>query len=184
MAMLNARQARQTLEVVIDIGDGVTVRAQREDMTLLVFDGRVPMPLLAAVQRMIDMPGLTDMERLESLGETNSKDLIRVIREHAVAVLLEPRCSLEPTDDPDVLPVSYFSVPQLMQIWTETAVVPKVTMPQATRFRERAVDVVPDVAPTRADVPPAAKPVAVPAPRRSRRKIVNSKGKSVEYLGR
>ena len=54
--LLNPRTLRRSNEVQVDLGDGTYILARREDMTLLVFEGRVPMPMLAAVQKMIDMP--------------------------------------------------------------------------------------------------------------------------------
>jgi len=159
--LISARKFRSNLEVVVEIRPGEHVRARREDMTLLVFEGRLPMPLLAAVQRMVDMPaGASDADRLAELGAEAGATLAQVLREHAVRVVIEPKLVLEDTGNPDELPVSYLSTAELTAIWSATALVPMVTAASAGRFRGRAVVDDVDAAPNGADVPPVAERVA------------------------
>lgn len=136
---LSARTARQQNETIIDLGDGTHVRARKEDLTVLVFEGRVPMPLLAAVQQMIDLPNATPMQRVEALGAQNGQSLVELLREHVCKVCIDPVVVPVDDGDPDHLPVSYFSVPQMMTIWTRTAVVPRVTPLEAATFRPETV---------------------------------------------
>lgn len=163
LVLLNARKARDESEVTVDLGNGTAVRARKEDMTLLVFDGRVPLPLLAAVQRMIDMPGATDVERLEALGTEHGGNLVKLLQEHACAVVMQPKITMTDTGDPDTLPVHYFNTPQLMAIWSATAVVPRFTRVDAGRFRDDASADVDHAAPVVEDVQPVAELVAAPA---------------------
>lgn len=163
MVQLSARAARAENEVTVDLLDGTFVTARKEDMTLLVFDGRVPMPLLAAVQRMIDMPGATDLERLEALGTEHGGNLVKLLREHACSVVMNPKVTMEDTGDPDTLPVTYFSTPKLMAIWTATAVVPRFTTAAAGRFRVGASADVAAPGHVGEEVPPAAEQLVAPA---------------------
>ena len=133
--LLDPRKVRREHHVRVDLGDGTAVLARREDLTVLVFEGRIPMPLLAAVQKMIDMPEASPADRIMSLGEAAGRDLVRVLREHVCAVVLQPRVTMEESGDPDTVPVSYFDIQQLMAIWTATAVVARVTPAGAARFR-------------------------------------------------
>lgn len=133
LKLLNPREVRRANEIKVDIGDGMYVRARRDDVTAMVFDGRVPMPILTAVQKLIEMPHSTSAERVKALGDAG-KTLIEVVREHAVRVVIEPKLSLTETGDLDVLPVDYLNVNQLMAIWTETAVTPNIGPERAARF--------------------------------------------------
>lgn len=160
--MLDPKVARAAAEVVVDLGDGALVRCRKEDMTTLVFDGRVPMPILAAVERMIKLPTVSsDADRIAALGTDNGRDIVKIMREHAVAVILEPRFSMEFTSDESVVPITYLTVPQLVKVWNATAMVPKVTQSQAGKFRRRTGGRAADALPVGPDVPAAPKPMVV-----------------------
>lgn len=161
--LLDPRKYREKNELEIDLGDGTHVVARKEDMTLLVFEGRVPMPMLTAVQKMIEMPNASAVERIQALGD-GGKDLVRVLREHACKVVLKPILVMEDDGNPEHLPIQYLDVNQLMVIWSATAVVPQIGVAAAARFRPRvAADDDPAV-PAREDVQPAPEPVGVPGP--------------------
>jgi hypothetical protein len=151
--LLNARKMRDRQGIQIDLGDGTFVKARREDMTLLVFEGRVPMPMLAAVQKMIELPDASPMERIQSLGAENGRTLVEVLRDHACRVVLEPKIVREDDGDPDHLPVEFLDTQKLMAIWMKTAVIPEVTNEDAATFRpERSLHAVAP-APTRPNLP-------------------------------
>lgn len=154
MSRLKARDLRTQMEVEVDLGDGETLLAKRFDMAMLVFEGRVPLTLLTAVQKMMEMPNASNLERLASLDEMEKQDIIAAMRRHAAMVAIDPKVSEEQTDDPSVVPAAYLSLAQLTSIWTATAVVPKVTAAQAASFRSEVGidDVV--AAPVGEDVPP------------------------------
>jgi hypothetical protein len=153
--LLSARKAREERDVIVDLEDGTYVRARREDMALLMFEGRIPMPMLVAVQRMIEMPHASAMERVLSLGEDNSRTLLDVLRRHVCNVVLEPFLVMTDDGDPDHLPVDYFDIPKLMLIWNATAVLPRVTPVEAATFRGRARPDVTPAPPNSAHVPAA-----------------------------
>jgi hypothetical protein len=158
--LLNTRRLRETREVKVDIGNGDHVLARKEDMTLLVFEGRVPMPVLAAVQEMIELPNATPIERIAALGDSG-KSLIQILRAHAVKVVVQPVLTLIDDGNPDHLPADMLDVNQLMAIWTATAVVPPIGAPAAAEFRPRAVELPAAPVPDGEAVPPTAKPVAI-----------------------
>jgi hypothetical protein len=151
--LLSARKVRQTHEVQVDLGDDTFIRARKEDMTLLVFEGRVPMPLLAAVQKMIDMPNASALERVEALGAEHGRKLIDILREHACKVSLEPQIVMTDDGDPDHLPVAFLDTQKLLTIWIATAVVPEVTPIQAATFRAGASSDVAPAVPVGQDLP-------------------------------
>ena len=133
--LLSARKMREQNEVHVDLGDDTFIRARREDMTSLLLEGRVPMPMLAAVQKMIDMPSASPLERIEALGQDGGRTLLEVVREHACKVAIEPLIVMVDDGNPDHLPVALLDTPKLMAIWTATAVIPGVSQVTAATFR-------------------------------------------------
>jgi hypothetical protein len=163
MALLTAKAARERNKVTVDLGDGTEVIARRDDMSMVVLDGRLPLPLLAAVENMVNLPDATNAERLKILTEPHDGvNMATMLREHAMRVCINPRVVPDDSQDEDAVPIGYFSVDQLMVLWISTAVVPEVTLSQATRFRGGASTAAPDDVPNGADVRPAAEPVVVP----------------------
>jgi hypothetical protein len=134
--LLSARKLRESNQVKVDLGDGTFIRARREDMTLLVFEGRIPMPMLAAVQKMIDMPNASPAERIAALGTEHGRTLVEVLREHACKVAIEPKIVMTDDGNEDNLPVTFLDTQKLMTIWMATALIPEVTVTRAATFRE------------------------------------------------
>ena len=134
--VLSARKLRERNNVKVDMGDDTFVLCRREDMTMLVFEGRIPMPMLAAVQRMIDMPNASPSERLAALGAEHGRTLIEVLREHACKVAIEPKIVMQDDGDPDHLPVDLLDTQKLMAIWMTTALIPEVSAARAATFRQ------------------------------------------------
>lgn len=159
--LLDPRKARDQHEVTVDLQDGTHVLARKEDIQVLVFEGRVPMPMLTAVQKMIDMPSATPIERVASLGD-EAKSLLDVLRTHACRVVITPTLVLEEDGNRDHLPVSYLDIQQLMAIWKATAVVPEVGVASAARFRARQPADDAAAVSNGQDVPSAPEPLAVP----------------------
>lgn len=133
--LLNARKVRANNQVKVDLGDDTFILARREDMTLLVFEGRVPMPMLSAVQKMIEMPGATPAERIAALGSEHGRTLVEVLREHACKVALEPIIVMQEDGNEDHLPVTLLGTQKLMAIWMATAMIPEVSHAEAATFR-------------------------------------------------
>lgn len=158
--VLDARQFRRNNEVEVTIDDDAFILCRKEDLAVLVFEGRLPMPMLAAVQKMIEMPNASPAERVEALGKENGRVLVEVLREHVCRVALKPKIVMEDDGNEQHLPVTLFDTQTLMRIWTATAVVPQVSQLAAATFREPASAVPADAAPDGHDVPPAAAPVA------------------------
>jgi hypothetical protein len=169
LKLLDPRSMRKANEIEVDLGDGTMVVARRQDMTLLVFQGHVPMPMLAAVQRMIELPNATPAERVDSLGG-EGRNLVDLLRRHAVTVVMKPRITDTDTGELDALPVEYLGIQQLMAIWNATAVVPIVGTSQAAEFRGGAESHDAPPVPDEPEVPPAPK------------QLVN--GRDIEYVGR
>jgi hypothetical protein len=157
---LDPRELRNQSTVTVDIGGGRCVVAQRLDMTSMVFEGLVPMPLLTAVQRMISMPEEDPIARLASMEATDKQSMLEMLRKHACRAVINP--VVTPTDDGDQnhLPVSLLAVDILMKIWNATAVEPLLSPLEATTFRPRGSADADPVLPAREDVRPAAAPVA------------------------
>lgn len=154
LKLLDPRAVRGASEVEVDLGDGTMVMARRQDMTMMVFEGRVPMPMLNAVQRMVEMPNATPQERVATLG-SEGRNLVELLRSHAVAVVTKPKMVLVDTGDPDVIPVEFLNIQQLMAIWNATAVVPKFGALGAARFRGGAGTDAPPAVAIEPDLPPA-----------------------------
>lgn len=163
--IVDVRQFRSKWEVNVELGGGLGhIVVRKQDMTLLLMNGKVPMPVLAAVQRMIDMPDVaTDAERLAVLVQDEQGDsLVNMLHEHACAVALKPRLTMGYTEEPGTLPVTYLNLPQLMAIWTATAVVPKVTTAEAGRFRFATDADAPPVVADEPSIPAPAEQLVVP----------------------
>jgi hypothetical protein len=171
LKLLSAKDVRKDTEIEVDLGDGTFVKARKLDMTLLIFEGQIPMALLAAAQRMMDMPDGTIEDRVRLLGEGESRSMIEMMRQHAATVVIQPRITMDDTSDPNALPASYLTLPQLLAIWNATAIIPRFAARPAARFRSDAGTDAPAPAPTGESVPPAAV------------ELVTADGKRVDYLG-
>jgi hypothetical protein len=140
--------------------DGSTILCRRKDMVTLVLEGGLPMPMLQAAQKMIDMPEATPFQRVEALGGDNGRSLMDVLRNHACDVALDPKITHTDTGDPNALPVGMLSTTELLAIWTETAVIPVVGPDAAAEFRPAASAPADLPAPHEPDLQPTAQPVA------------------------
>lgn len=162
LRLLNARDVRREAEIEVDLGDGTMVKARKMDMTLLVFEGQISMTMLTAVQKMVEMPDASPVDRVAALGG-EGRSMVDMLRKHASVVVVAPRITLEDSPDPNVIPASYLNLPQLMAIWNATAVTPRFGASQAARFRRGTVLDDDAPAPTGESVPPASVDVARPA---------------------
>lgn len=169
LRLLNPREVRRDSEIEVDLGDGTMVRARKLDMTLLVFEGQLSMTMLVAVQRMVDMPDASPVDRVNALGG-EGKSMVELLRKHASVVCVQPKIVLEETADPNVIPASYLNIQQLMAIWNATAVVPTFGAREAARFRSGARE---------DDAPPA--PVSEDVPSPAVELVVGDR--LVEYIG-
>lgn len=162
MPRLNVRARRATTDVEVTLPDGSTMLCRRRDMVTLVLEGGLPMSMLQAAQKMIELPDATPEERVKALGGENGRLLIDVLRKHAVEVALDPKVTAGETSDPNAMPVEMLSVSELMAIWTATALIPPVGAAPAAEFRSEGggVSVVPP--PSGESVPPAPEPMVTP----------------------
>lgn len=159
LVLLDPAARRRANSLTISIGNGQCVKARRLDMTTLVFEGLVPMPLLAAVQRMIAMPDSSPIEQFQAMGEADKTAMLDMLRRHAIAAVTVPKLSMTDTGDPTVLPVTDLTLTELMAIWEGSSLDAPMEPADASRFRERAsTDDVAAVSP-RQNVQPAAEPV-------------------------
>ena len=154
--LLNPADVRSQQLVDVDLGDGTFVRARRMDLPLMLMEGNVPLPLLSAARDLVEHKGPPE----EALAAVDHDESLRVLRRHAIFVVVEPLIVEQDDHNPDHLPVALLTVPQLLAIWNATAVLPKVGAALAAEFCERAVL---DAAPAlrgREDVRPPAQRVA------------------------
>lgn len=164
---LDPRKARKDSEITIDFGDGTTVLARKLDMTTMVLEGLIPMPLLMAMEKLVSMKDASPADRVKALladdEDEQGRSMLQLLRKHAVIAVIDPKVVMQDTGDESLMPVELLTLPQLMKIWTLTAVVPLMEPAAAARFRGRASAVPAAHVPTRKSVRPAAEPVDSPA---------------------
>jgi hypothetical protein len=167
---LSAREVNEKNTVEVDLGDGTSVLARKRSMDDLLFEGKLKMPLLLAVQRMVGLGEKASlMDRVQALGP-QGEELAQVLRQHAVDVVLDPKMTTEKVSEhPDILSAWDVALPKLMLIWSATVTSPKVVADAADRFRRGA----------RAHAAPAA-----PAGKRVRKAAKQLDRKRVEFAGR
>lgn len=133
--LLNPRKVRAEQIVQVTFDDGSWVEARRCDIASMLFEGVVPTPLMQAAEKFIQNRELKPTERLEDLSDEDRPAMLETLRHHAVAVVIRPTIVMMDDGDPDHLPVEILTVPQLLAIWNQTAVVPKVGAAEAATFR-------------------------------------------------
>ncbi len=164
LQLLDPAQLREESEVRIDIGGGRYVMGRKLDMTAMLFEGLVPMPLLTAVQKMVEMRHATPAERVAALTEDGQgHSMLELLRRHACAAVVKPRIVMQDTGDRNTLPADRLHFGQLMAIWQVTAVVPMMSPSAAATFRPEPSPVPPDAASDGAHVQPTTQPVGAPA---------------------
>jgi len=142
--------------VDVDLGDGTFVRARRLDLPMMLMEGNIPMPLLSAARDLVEHAGPPE----EALADFAHEESLRVLRKHALLVVVEPMVVDHEDHNPEHLPVSLLTVTQLLAIWNATAVLPKVGAALAAEFCERAVSDAAPLAYRRENVRTPAKRVA------------------------
>lgn len=136
--VLDARQARANSTVRVLIAPGQYVLARKMDMASMLFEGEMPLPILASVQRLQQMKEMSKEDRLRAMVDPENTEVLELMRRHAAAVVIEPKVCWPDDGVEDHMPANLLTLPQLMKIWTETALVPSVTPADAFRFRQRA----------------------------------------------
>lgn len=157
--ILTARELRQENEIVIELAPGRNVVARKLDIVSLVFEGLIPLPMLAAVQKMTKTRGLSAIDRLEGMDDEDKASILQLIRKNATVALIEPVCTPMEDGNPDHVPVTMFTVKELMEIWNQTAMVPMMEPADAARFRPRVSADASAPGSTVEAVRPAAEPV-------------------------
>jgi hypothetical protein len=163
MELLDPTVERARAIIEVDLGNGQYVRARRLDLPQMIFEGLVPQPIMAAAQRLIDTQGQSASAQLgdeEPDAAAQHAAQLETLRRHALTVVLEPRLVLHDDHDPSHLPVDLLTLTQLLAIWNQTAVTPRVSAAQAAHFRRApGLGSHPPVSP-REDVRPAPESVA------------------------
>lgn len=160
LQLLDPAQLREESEVRIDIGGGRYVMGRKLDMTSMLFEGLVPMPLLTAMQKMTEMRDATPAQRVAALSEDGQgRSMLELLRKHACAAVVKPKMVLEDTGDRSTLPVDRLHFGQLMAIWQATAIVPLMSPSAAATFRSQPSPVSVDAPHDGPDVQPATQPV-------------------------
>ena len=131
--LLSAEEVRARNEKRVDIGGGKYVICQVFDMPTMVLEGLVPMPLLEAVQKMLNTPG-TPEDQVMSLPDEHKSTFLNTLRKHACAACLKPIVTEVDTRQPGSIPVTMLTLEQLMAIYIATSIEPMVGAAQAGGF--------------------------------------------------
>jgi hypothetical protein len=150
--IVSAREKRSNQTLKIIIGPGEFVMAKRMDMTAMLFNGEMPLTITSAAHRLKKMKDAPADQRLEMIGDPENVEVLEMLRTHASQVVYDPKVVWPDDGVDDHMPASLFTLPQLMKIWTETALVPAVSPADAWRFRQRPTAVHPAPVPAREDV--------------------------------
>lgn len=146
--------------------DGLTVRVRRIDMATAYMHGWVPLPLMSALNRLIDHGRrLTeDASFIDAIPYEDKESALELMQRFACAAVIDPIFVMTDDGHPDHVPVTMLTSDQLLLIWTSgppknTAA--EVTPPQADAFRQ-ATKQAAAAAPNGAEIPRQA--VVVPDP--------------------
>jgi hypothetical protein len=164
LQVLDPRTFRKNRIIDINIGDGYIVKAKKLDLTTMMFEGLLPMPVLTAVQRLITAGGdeMSPAERVKFLEDNDRKAMLELLRRHACTAVIMPVLTMTDDGNPDHLVVDMLSIEALTEIFTQTTLLPTHNSAEVARFRGRAALVPEHDALPREDVRPAPEPV-VPA---------------------
>jgi hypothetical protein len=155
--VLDPQAVRRDTLIDVDLGDGRIVRARKIDLSLMLMEGELPLTLLAAARALI---GSQDEPPEERLDEATKDGSLAQLRRHAFVVVVEPVITMLDDGEPTHLPVTLLTLPQLLAIWNQTAIMPKVSAAQAADFRDGAGRAAPAVLLAGQDVRPTAQRVA------------------------
>jgi len=165
LQVLDPRSFRQSRLIEVEIGDGMVVKARKLDLTTMMFEGLISLPLLAAVQRAMESADTpyAQAERIATMDDTDRQAMITLLCRHACKAVVVPTITMTDDGDPDHLPADMLGIEALTAIFAATTVVPVASVPEVARFRERAASIHGTPPPPREDVRPAAEPVGAPA---------------------
>ena len=163
LPLLDPAELRATQTVRVDIGGGRAVIARKVDLTAMMFEGAIPLPLLSAVQNLTN-----GVDGLAAMPDSDRLSMMKMFQDHAVRVVIQPPLTATDDGDPHHLPVTFLHMPQLMAIWEATTAASVVTASAALRFRPTPSPIPAPVVHDGQDVrPPAEQLAAEPAPARS-----------------
>jgi len=161
--LLNPRRFRKDRVVDVEIGDGLIVKARKLDLSTMMFEGLISLPLLAAVQRAVEPDNVGEQaKRLALMSDPDRLAMLDLLKRHAVKAVIEPVLTLEDDQNPDHLPVDMLGIEALTQIFAATTIVPVVNAAEVARFRERTAILHGAPAPHGEDVRPAPEHVDTP----------------------
>jgi hypothetical protein len=159
--LLNPRKLRQTAIIDVALSEGRYVKARKLDLSVMLFEGLLPMSMLGAAQKFTQRTASADpLGQLTNIEDTDRAAFMTVLRKHATVAVVEPKLVLVDDGNPDHLPVELLTLTDLMAIWTATAISPVLDPDAAAEFRRQPA---PDVDPALQlgeDVRPTAEPVA------------------------
>jgi hypothetical protein len=134
---LDARKRREQKLITVDLGNGFSVQAKKCDMSMMIFEGVVPTPLMSAAHKFVENREQGPSERLEELADEERPAMLEVLRAHACTVVVNPIVVPHDDGNEDHMPVDLFELQELLAIWSQTAVTPKVGAAEAATFRLR-----------------------------------------------
>lgn len=157
--LMDPRARREASIVWVTLDDGTSVMARRQDMTSMLFEGMLPMPMLAAIQKIVGGKG--DMaDKIMDSKDSDREIVVATLRKHACVVVIQPKVTEEDDGNPEHLPVVLLTVDELMRIWAATAMKPRVAADKAATFRGKAAGALSDAVQPRQDVRPSPQHVA------------------------
>lgn len=133
--LLNARRVREEQIIDVDLGGGEFIRARKCDFSTMLFEGMIATPIMMAAQKFIENREQSPADRMDDLDEGERQAMLEVMRHHAVNVSIEPVIVIHEDGNDDHLPVELLTFPQLLAIWNQTAVTPRVGAAEAATFR-------------------------------------------------
>lgn len=131
--ILNPAAIRDAQLIDVDLGDDTFVRARTLDLSMMLLEGELPMPMLTAARQFVE-----HREPEEQISATDHAAVLKTLRKHALLVVVEPVVVDEDDANPNHMPVTLFTLSQLLAIWNQTAVLPKVGAAAAAEFRVRS----------------------------------------------
>ncbi len=160
---LDPRQRKRERIITVDLGNGFSVQAKRCDLPMMLFEGVVPTPLMAAAEKFIKNREEFPSDRMNDLTEEERPQMLDILRAHAVNVVVNP--VVVPQDDgiDEHMPVTLFDLQELLAIWSQTAVLPKVGAAEAATFRVRQRSTLESLSRPRQDVRAESQSVVAPS---------------------
>lgn len=142
MPRFTARDLRTRNEWDVELEPGWTVHVRRLDMVSAYMQNLIPMPLMAALDRLRAQSEkiARDPSLVMAVPQQDKEQTIELLRRYACAAVVDPHFVMEEDGDPDHAPITLLSSEQLLKIWQSSPrrdTLPEVSPATADVFRQR-----------------------------------------------